>query len=44
MPFDILLQEHVLVFPFKRAANNLVFSVKSCLVLRKSERRTTTAT
>jgi len=36
--------EHVLAFPFKRAANDLVFSVKSCLALRKSDRRTTTET
>ena len=33
--------EHVLAFPFKRAANDLVFSVKSCFVLKKSDRLTT---
>ena len=35
---------HIVVFPLKQAANDLVFSDKFCLELRKSEYWTTTET
>ena len=45
-PSFVKIQEYeqIVAYPLKRAANDLVLSDKSCLELRKSERRTTTET